>query len=430
MSNPSSSWTVLLTIAAAAATIAVSALSVQEWRKRLCSRIVELENQLAAAHKQRQAERMGRIRGQRELRQALLSSKDEKAGSASYPMTPIGLIRSCFSTRNGTPRQPMLVTLARASLVLSSKNVAAEAFDGLSQYSHCWLIYVFHENTDLPGLWKQPPHKDFKAKVRVPRLDGGKMGVFATRTPHRPCPVGLTVAKVEGIQGATLLLSGADLVDGTPVLDIKPYLPYCDSVPDAIAPSWVKAGGDDDVIAMASVDFTEGFSEELAKCWETMGKLSLYSSWMEFQGLLQQVLSRDIRSLSQRQKPHNAILSALNEQYLNAPKDVNFDALQKALDNAESFDQTNLLTDADQSTSVVDKTEYAEASTYDVEYQKVERDDKVVYHLVLEGVDVSYTLLEDGTVVVEGASLTKALKPPASRDFDPRNWRHLFSNNA
>lgn len=59
----------------------------------------------------------------------------------------------------------MLVTLARASLVLSSKNVAAEALDGLSQYSHCWLIYVFHENTDLPGLWKQPPHKDFKAKV-------------------------------------------------------------------------------------------------------------------------------------------------------------------------------------------------------------------------------------------------------------------------
>lgn len=59
----------------------------------------------------------------------------------------------------------MLVTLARASLVLSSKNVAAEALDGLLQYSHCWLIYVFHENTDLPGLWKQPPHKDFKAKV-------------------------------------------------------------------------------------------------------------------------------------------------------------------------------------------------------------------------------------------------------------------------
>jgi tRNA (Thr-GGU) A37 N-methylase len=66
--------------------------------------------------------------------------------------------------------------------------------------------------------------------------------VFATRTPHRPCPIGLTVAKVEGIKGATLLLSGADLVDGTPVLDIKPYLPYCDSVPESSAPSWVQVG--------------------------------------------------------------------------------------------------------------------------------------------------------------------------------------------
>ena len=170
----------------------------------------------------------------------------------------------------------------------------------------------------------------------------------------------------------------------------------------------------------------------MALCFviDSQGKLSLYSSWMEFQGLLKQVLSRDIRSLSQRQKPHNAILSALNEQYLNAPKDVNFDTLEKALDNAENFDLAILLTDADQPAPAVDKTQYAEASTYDVEYQETERDDKVVYHLVLEGVDISYTLLEDGKVVVEGASLTKALKPPASRDFDPRNWRHLFSNDA
>lgn len=176
--------------------------------------------------------------------------------------------------------------------------------------------------------------------------------------------------------------------------------------------------------------FSEMLVETHMVIFDFQGKLSLYSSWMEFQGLLKQVLSRDIRSLSQRQKPHNAILSALNEQYLNAPKDVSFDALQKAIDNAESFDETNLVTDTDQSAPVADKIEYAEASTYDVEYEKIERDDKVVYHLVLEGVDVSYTLLEDGRVLVEGASLTKALKPAASRDFDPRNWRHLFTNNA
>lgn len=145
---------------------------------------------------------------------------------------------------------------------------------------------------------------------------------------------------------------------------------------------------------------------------------------MEFQGLLKQVLSRDIRSLSQRQKPRNAILSALNEQYLNAPKADRFDPLQNAIDNAESFDQTQVVTDLNLSTSSIHD---AESSTYD---PQVERDDKVVYHLVLEGVDVSYTLLEDGKVVVEGAALTKALKPAASRDFDPRNWRHLFSNEA
>lgn len=145
---------------------------------------------------------------------------------------------------------------------------------------------------------------------------------------------------------------------------------------------------------------------------------------MEFQGLLKQVLSRDIRSLSQRQKPRNAILSALNEQYLNAPKVEMFDPLQNAIDNAESFDQTQVVTDLNLSTSSIHD---AESSTYD---PQVERDDKVVYHLVLEGVDVSYTLLEDGKVVVEGAALTKALKPAASRDFDPRNWRHLFSNDA
>ncbi|CAK9191249.1 unnamed protein product [Sphagnum troendelagicum] len=328
-----------------------------KWRSTK-SHIVELEAALAIALKQRAAERTGRIRAQRELRQALLGGKNLKEGNVvAYPMTPIGTVRSCFSTRNGTPRQPMLVSLARASLVLSSKGVPAESLDGLLKYSHCWLLYVFHENTDLPSLWKQPAHKDFKAKVRVPRLEGGKLGVFATRTPHRPCPIGLTVAKVEGIKGATLLLSGADLVDGTPVLDIKPYLPYCDSVPESSAPSWVQAGGEDDVIAMASVSFTENFATELAKCWDVMGKNSLYSSQVEIQSLVEQVLSRDIRSLNQRQRPHNG---------------------------------------------------------------------KVVYHLILEGINVSYSLEQEGVVVVEGAALDCSFKHICSRDTDPRSWRHLF----
>lgn len=76
---------------------------------------------------------------------------------------------------------------------------------------------------------------------RVPRLDGGKMGAFATRSPHRPCPIGLSVARVLGVEGRSLLLGGADIVDGSPVLDIKPYVPFCDDVSGATAPQWVVA---------------------------------------------------------------------------------------------------------------------------------------------------------------------------------------------
>ncbi|CAM6044930.1 unnamed protein product [Sphagnum compactum] len=378
------SWTFVLPLGAGAIVAAIS-FSVWKWRSTK-SHIVELEAALAIALKQRAAERTGRIRAQRELRQALLGGKNLKEGNVvTYPMTPIGTVRSCFSTRNGTPRQPMLVSLARASLVLSSKGVPAESLDGLLKYSHCWLLYVFHENTDLPSLWKQPADKDFKAKVRVPRLEGGKLGVFATRTPHRPCPIGLTVAKVEGIKGATLLLSGADLVDGTPVLDIKPYLPYCDSVPESSAPSWVQAGGEDDVIAMASVSFTENFVTELAKCWDVMGKNSLYSSQVEIQSLVEQVLSRDIRSLNQRQRPHNGVLNTLHDD-----RGIETDA-------AMSMNCDHTL-----------------------------RQQKVVYHLILEGINVSYSLEQEGVVVVEGAALDCSFKHIYSRDTDPRSWRHLF----
>ncbi|CAK9858327.1 unnamed protein product, partial [Sphagnum jensenii] len=379
----SSIMTIYACVDGSKSSFALFEIIVWKWRSTK-SHIVELEAALAIALKQRAAERTGRIRAQRELRQALLGGKNLKEGNVvAYPMTPIGTVRSCFSTRNGTPRQPMLVSLARASLVLSSKGVPAESLDGLLKYSHCWLLYVFHENTDLPSLWKQPAHKDFKAKVRVPRLEGGKLGVFATRTPHRPCPIGLTVAKVEGIKGATLLLSGADLVDGTPVLDIKPYLPYCDSVPESSAPSWVQAGGEDDVIAMASVSFTENFVTELAKCWDVMGKNSLYSSQVEIQSLVEQVLSRDIRSLNQRQRPHNGVLNILHHD-----RGIETDGAEPSTDTEEL--------------------------------------PKVVYHLILEGINVSYSLEQEGVVVVEGAALDCSFKHICSRDTDPRSWRHVF----
>ncbi|KAK1399853.1 TsaA-like domain-containing protein [Heracleum sosnowskyi] len=278
------------------ATLSVStAISVYLWTKK--SRQVELElKQLELSLKvsvdKCAAERQGRIRAQQDLRKALLNSKSEKLELASYPMSPIATIQSCFSTRNGTPRQPLLVPLARATLIFDSAQAPPASLEGLEEYSHCWILYVFHLNTDLEKLWKHPSRSKFKAKVRVPRLKGEKKGVFATRSPHRPCPIGLTVAKVEAVKGNMVQLSGVDLVDGTPVLDIKPYLPYCDSIQGAKVPKWVEV---DDLLAVASVNFANGFSTSLADCWTAIEKKSLYGSPTEFKTLIRQVLSWDIR---------------------------------------------------------------------------------------------------------------------------------------
>ncbi|KAG1364432.1 hypothetical protein COCNU_11G012590 [Cocos nucifera] len=220
--------TVSLAIATAAISVAAAFVSASISRRksrRLASRVRELEASLAAALEKAASERRGRVRAQQALRKALAQQssdglKQVSSSSFSYPMAPIGTVQSCFSTRNGTPRQPLLVPLARACLVLDPSLVPPEALEGLADYSHCWILYVFHLNTDLDKLWNEPSRSKFKAKVRVPRLKGGKMGVLSTRSPHRPCPIGLTVAK--------------------PVLDIKPYLPYSDSINGATVPEWLK----------------------------------------------------------------------------------------------------------------------------------------------------------------------------------------------
>ncbi|XP_059077723.1 uncharacterized protein LOC131049196 isoform X3 [Cryptomeria japonica] len=235
-------WGLLVALVAAALS-ASAAFNFGRWRRRLeilHKRIEELENSLQTALQNCLAERKGRIRAQQELRDAYTKKNCVDAKFTPYPMTPIGIVQSCFSTRNGTPRQTLLVPSARACLILYSGGIPPAALEGLAEFSHCWILYVFHMNTDLSRLWEQPAHSNFRAKVKVPRLQGGKKGVLATRSPHRPCPIGLTVAKVEAVHGRMVLLSGVDLVDGTPVLDVKPYLPYCDNVDGAKVPNWVK----------------------------------------------------------------------------------------------------------------------------------------------------------------------------------------------
>lgn len=144
------------------------------------------------------------------------------------PFTPIGIIHSCFREKFGIPRQPGLVPAARATLELLPPYNQPAAVRELEGFSHVWLVFVFH---GVPvGHW-QPT-------VRPPRLGGNRrVGVFASRSPFRPNPIGLSVVRLERIaidQGRVILhLSGIDLLDETPVLDIKPYLPYVDCIPAA-----------------------------------------------------------------------------------------------------------------------------------------------------------------------------------------------------
>jgi tRNA (adenine37-N6)-methyltransferase len=139
----------------------------------------------------------------------------------TYSVSPIGFMRSCFKEKFAIPRQPHLAPAARGVLELVAPFDSGDAVQGLEQVSHVWLLFLFHQALeDKPRL-----------KVRPPRLGGNQsIGVFATRATHRPNGIGQSVVKLDKVEPGRLWLSGIDLLDGTPVLDIKPYVPYADSV--------------------------------------------------------------------------------------------------------------------------------------------------------------------------------------------------------
>ncbi len=140
-------------------------------------------------------------------------------------MQPVGYAYSCYREKFGIPRQPGLVTEAHGEVRLLPGFSQPDIVRGLEAFSHVWLVFQFHATTTAP----------WKPTVRPPRLGGNqRLGLFATRSMFRPNPLGLSVVKLEAVQRnaseIVLSVSGLDLLDGTPVLDIKPYLPYADRV--------------------------------------------------------------------------------------------------------------------------------------------------------------------------------------------------------
>jgi tRNA-Thr(GGU) m(6)t(6)A37 methyltransferase TsaA len=140
---------------------------------------------------------------------------------APYTLQPIGVVRSEFVERAQAPRQSSVASEANAEIVLHPGMGLEDAVRDLERWSHLWVISWFHENE---GQWRP---------TVLPPRSSTRRGVFATRAPRRPNPIGLSATELKGVDGLVLQVKGLDLLDGTPVLDIKPYVPYADALPQA-----------------------------------------------------------------------------------------------------------------------------------------------------------------------------------------------------
>jgi len=141
--------------------------------------------------------------------------------STSFTLNAIGVVRSGFADKFSTPRQPFVADAAPGRIELHNGHNFADALCDLELFSHIWVLFVFDQNT----TWHP--------KVMPPVGSDRRRGVFATRSPHRPNPIGMSVLQLLGIDGLTLHVAGLDILDGTPVIDIKPYVPMADIVPHA-----------------------------------------------------------------------------------------------------------------------------------------------------------------------------------------------------
>ncbi|TMP76456.1 tRNA (N6-threonylcarbamoyladenosine(37)-N6)-methyltransferase TrmO [Pseudoalteromonas sp. S1608] len=201
---------------------------------------------------------------------------------SDYQISAIGHIQSPYKQKFAIPRQPRLVPEAKAKLIFAKEFNREEFVRGLDEFSHIWLLFRFHETAD----------KGYSAMVRPPRLGGNeRKGVFATRATFRPNAIGMSAVKLEGIEykngQLALLLTGIDLLDGTPIVDIKPYLPYSDSLPDASA-----GFADTRPETQMSVEFSQQALEFINK----------QSHYPELQAFISNVLKQDPRPAYKKQK--------------------------------------------------------------------------------------------------------------------------------
>lgn len=207
-----------------------------------------------------------------------------------FQFDAIGTIQTCFKEKFGIPRQSGLVESARGTIKLDDDPDLRTAIRSLESFSHLWVIFVFHEHGS----------KNWKPSIRPPRLGGArKVGVLASRSPHRPNPIGLSAVAIEACRpdapgGPEIDVSGVDLLDGTPILDIKPYIPYADSIPGA------KAGWAEDKIERTRVVFTDSAEAALVAKAGRLGDAA--GGYAKLKDLIIQMLEIDPRPAFQKRR--------------------------------------------------------------------------------------------------------------------------------
>ena len=284
----------------AAAVVATALSWVRSNRGEQLARISALEAALLREKEARAVERAGRIALQQASRRDLV----EQQRARGFNLRAIGHVESPFPDRRGTPRQPSLVPAATAVIVFDKAVVQHDHFAELALFSHLWIIFVFHDNTNLDAPSTQASthgaagaasnsgsksqnqngsgcgrSRTATAKIRPPRLHGLKVGCLSTRSPHRPNPIGLSVCEIVSVAQGSITVRGIDLVHMTPVLDVKPYIPYdlvpstlplpmavyphtqlythADSSPDNI-PASASASGNGTAVGMGGIRAVEG----------------------------------------------------------------------------------------------------------------------------------------------------------------------------
>lgn len=193
-----------------------------------------------------------------------------------FELKPIGWLRADFKQKFGTPRQGSLAKSSRATLDLASEWKGRGILSGLEDFSHVWIVSYLHLSVN----------KRQRGKVHPPRLQGKKIGIMASRSPHRPNNIGLTLAKIVSCDGDTLKLAEVDLVDGTPVLDLKPYLAQADR-PDEFKGGWT------DKVAVAPRECF--FSEKALEDLHDLARRKVIGDQLRIRNLITEMLVLDPR---------------------------------------------------------------------------------------------------------------------------------------